>query len=152
MTASNTAEVRKGSTASPFGALTLKDRPPVSHNKKECGFRSNFRNRLTVSEIQFKSPPISRGWREGSPPPIHTYPRGYVFEIFTDSKKWTKIITNGEGSGANNIIRFKPVQTKFLRITLTKSESIVHGERRGQPFDFEVAWTMREFKVLGFGG
>ncbi|HZI24312.1 MAG TPA: discoidin domain-containing protein, partial [Chryseolinea sp.] len=76
-------------------------------------------------------------------------PRGYDLEISVDGQQWTKIITNGEGTGATNTIRFKPVRTKFLRITLTKSESIVHGERRGQPFDFEVAWTMREFKVLG---
>jgi hypothetical protein len=33
---------------------------------------------------------------------------------------------------------------------LTKSEEIIHGERRGQPFDYEVAWTMREMKVFGF--
>ena len=152
MTASNTAEVRKGSTASPLGALTFEGWTTGITQQKGMWFQVELPQPSTVSEIQFKSPPISRGWREGSPPPIHTYPRGYDLEISTDGQQWTKIITNGEGTGANNIIRFKPVQTKFLRITLTKSESIVHGERRGQPFDFEVAWTMREFKVLGFGG
>ncbi len=148
MTASNTAEVRKGSTASPFGALTFEGWTTGITQQKGMWFQVELPQTSTVSEIQFKSPPISRGWREGSPPPIHTYPRGYDLEISTDGQQWTKIITNGEGTGANNTIRFKPVQTKFLRITLTKSESIVHGERRGQPFDFEVAWTMREFKVL----
>jgi mono/diheme cytochrome c family protein len=152
MTASNTAEVRKGSTASPSGALTFEGWTTGITQQKGMWFQVELPQPATVSEIQFKSPPISRGWRQGSPPPIHTYPRGYDLEISTDGQQWTKIITNGEGTGANNTIRFKPVQTKFLRITLTKSESIVHGERRGQPFDFEVAWTMREFKVLGFGG
>ena len=152
MTASNTAEVRKGSTASPLGALTFEGWTTGVTQQKGMWFQVELPQPSTVSEIQFKSPPISRGWREGSPPPIHTYPRGYDLEVSTDGQQWTKIITNGEGTGANNTIRFKPVQTKFLRITLTKSESIVHGERRGQPFDFEVAWTMREFKVLGFGG
>jgi hypothetical protein len=32
---------------------------------------------------------------------------------------------------------------------LTKTEPIVHGERRGKPFDYEVTWTMRELKVFG---
>ena len=152
MTASNTAEVRKGSTASPSGALTFEGWTTGITQQKGMWFQVELPQTATVSETQFKPPPISRGWRQGSPPPIHTYPRGYDLEISTDGHQWTKIITNGEGTGANNTIRFKPVQTKFLRITLTRSESIVHGERRGQPFDFEVAWTMREFKVLGFGG
>ena len=39
MTASNTAEVRKGSTASPWARLHSKDGPPASPNKKECGSR-----------------------------------------------------------------------------------------------------------------
>jgi hypothetical protein len=71
-------------------------------------------------------------------------------EASTDGKQWTKIIAGGEGANPSSIIPFKPVQARFLRITLTQSESVVHGERRGMPFDFEVAWTMREFKMFGF--
>jgi hypothetical protein len=104
----------------------------------------------TISEIQFTSPQISRGWRQGSPPPIPTYPRGYDLETSMDGKQWTKVIENGEGASNNMIIRITPVKARFLRMTLTKSESVVHGERRGQPFDFEVAWTMRELKLYGF--
>jgi hypothetical protein len=37
---------------------------------------------------------------------------------------------------------------RFLRITLTKDESVVHGERRGRPFDYEVVWNMREAKLF----
>ena len=39
----------------------------------------------------------------------------------------------------NTTIRFIRLKQNLLRITLTKSESIVHGERRGQPFDYEVS-------------
>jgi hypothetical protein len=71
-------------------------------------------------------------------------------EVSQDGKQWTKIISNGEGTNAQTVLRFNLVDAKYIKLTLTKSESIVHGERRGQPFDFEVAWTMREFKIYGF--
>jgi mono/diheme cytochrome c family protein len=150
MTASHTAEIRKGSTASPRGALNFEGWTTGVTQQKGMWFQVELPKPATVSEIQFKSQPISRGWRPGSPPPIHTYPRGYDLEVSTDGTQWTKIISNGKGIGQNSIIRFSPVQTKFIKLTLTESESIVHGERRGQPFDFEVAWTMREFKLFGF--
>ncbi len=150
MSASHTGEVRKGSTVSARGALNFEGWTTGITQQKGMWFQVELPKTATISEIQFKSPPISRGWREGSPPPIHTYPKGYDLEVSMDGKQWTKIVSNGEGSGANTTIRFDPVQAKFFRIILTKSESIVHGERRGQPFDYEVAWTMREFKVYGF--
>lgn len=150
MTASHTAETRKGSTASPRGAMNFEGWTTGVSQQKGMWFQIELPQVATISEIQFKSPPISRGWREGSPPPIQTCPRGYDLEISSDGNTWTKIISNGEGAGANNRIRFNPVKTKFVRMTLTKSEPVVHGERRGQPFDFEVAWNMRELKVYGF--
>jgi hypothetical protein len=70
-------------------------------------------------------------------------------DVSLDGKQWTKVITKGEGTGSSMTIRFNAVKAKFLRLTLTKSETVVHGERRGKPFDFEVAWTMREFKIYG---
>jgi len=33
---------------------------------------------------------------------------------------------------------------------LAKSESIVHSERRGKPFDFEPAYAMRELELYVF--
>ncbi|WP_276374944.1 discoidin domain-containing protein [Chryseolinea sp. H1M3-3] len=150
MTASHTGEVRKGSTASALGAFNFEGWTTGVTQQKGMWFQVELPKVATISEIQFKSPPINRGWRQGSPPPIHTYPRGYDLEVSMDGSQWTKIVSDGEGSGANTTIRFNPVQAKFFRITLTKSESIVHGERRGQPFDYEVAWTMREFKLYGF--
>ena len=150
ITASHTAEVRKGSTASPHGALTFEGWTTGITQQKGMWFQVELPKTATISEIQFKSPPISRGWREGSPPPIQTCPRGYDLEVSSDGNSWTKIVSEGVGTGPNNMIRFDPVKTKFLRITLTKSEEIIHGERRGKPFDFEVAWNMRELKVYGF--
>lgn len=150
MTASHTGQTRKGSTASPKGAFTFEGWTTGVTQQAGMWYQIEMPKVATVSEIQFKSPPISRGWREGSPPPIQTFPKGFDLEVSNDGKQWKKIISDGTGTGATNIIRFAPVQTKFIRMTLTKSESIVHGERMGRPFDFEVVWNMRELKVYGF--
>ncbi len=150
MTASHTAETRKGSTASARGAFTFEGWTTGITQQKGMWFQVELPTAATISEIQFKSPPISRGWRPGSPPPIHTYPRGFDLEVSMDGTQWTKVITEGAGTGAKNTVRITPTKTRFIRMTLTKSESIVHGERRGQPFDFEVAWNMRELKIYGF--
>jgi hypothetical protein len=150
MTASHTGEVRKGSTASAKGAFNFEGWTTGITQQQGMWFQIELPHPATISEIQFKSPPINRAFRGVGPPPIHTYPRGYDLEVSKDGTQWTKIISNGAGTGANSNIRFTPIQTKFLRMTLTKSESIVHGERRGRPFDYEVAWTMREFKLYGF--
>jgi mono/diheme cytochrome c family protein len=149
LSASNTAETRKGSTASPQGAFTFEGWTTGVTQQAGMWFQIELPSSKTITELQFKSPPISRGWQKGSPPPIHTYPKEYDVDVSLDGKQWTKVITKGEGTGSSMTIRFNPVNTKFLRITLTKSETIVHGERRGKPFDFEVAWTMREFKIYG---
>ncbi len=149
MSASNTAETRKGSTASAQGAFTFEGWTTGITQQAGMWYQVELPVATTLTELQFKSPPISRGWQKGSPPPIHTYPKEYNVDVSLDGKQWTNVITKGEGTGASMTIRFDPVNAKFLRITLTKSETIVHGERRGRPFDFEVAWTMREFKIYG---
>lgn len=150
VTASHTAEVRKGSTATARAAFTFEGWTTGTTQQEGMWFQIELPKAATFSELQFISPPISRGWREGSPPPIQTCPSGYNVSISTDGTNWTDIVTNGEGKGATNAIRFDPVNAKFLRITLTKSESIIHGERFGKPFDFEVTWSMRELKLYGF--
>lgn len=149
MSSSNTAETRKGSTASAQGAFTFEGWTTGITQQAGMWYQVELPVATTLTELQFKSPPISRGWQKGSPPPIHTYPKEYNVDVSLDGKQWTNVITKREGTGASMTIRFDPVNAKFLRITLTKSETIVHGERRGKPFDFEVAWTMREFKIYG---
>jgi mono/diheme cytochrome c family protein len=149
LTASHAAETRKGSTASADGALTFEGWTTGVTQKAGMWFQVELPEATTLTEIQFLSPPIGRGWRPGSPPPIHTYPREYDVEVSTDGKQWTKVITSGQGDKPQMSIRFQPVQVKFLKMTLKKSEEIVHGERRGQPFDYEVVWSMRTFKLFG---
>jgi mono/diheme cytochrome c family protein len=150
ISASHTGEVRKGSTASPRGAFTFEGWTTGITQQSNMYFQVELPTATTLTEIQFKSPPISRGWREGSPPPIQTYPRAYDVSVSVDGKEWKKIIANQEGTGSSMTVRFDSVDARFLRITLTKSETVVHGERRGKPFDYEVAWTMRELKLYGF--
>lgn len=148
VTASHTGEVRKGSTASPKAAFTFEGWTTGVTQQSGMWFQVELPKVLTLTEIQFKSPSIRRA-RGNDPPPIQTCPRGYDIEVSTDGKAWTKVVANGEGTGQNSVVRFKPTDGKFLRITLTKSEQIIHGERRGQPFDYEVVWNMRELKLFG---
>lgn len=150
VTASHTGEVRKGSTASPKAAFTFEGWTTGVTQKAGMWFQIEFPKTMTVSEIQFKSPSIRRA-RGNDPPPIQTAPRQFKIEVSLDGKSWTTALDNGEGTGSNSVFRFPPAQAKFFRITLTKSEEIIHGQRFGRPFDFEVVWNMRELKVYGFG-
>jgi mono/diheme cytochrome c family protein/glucose/arabinose dehydrogenase len=150
MTASHTGETRKGSTASAKGAFNFEGWTTGITQKAGMWYQIELPAPAKVSEIQFKSPPIRRGGREGAPPPIQTSPRGFDVETSVDGKQWTKVVANGESASPSTTIRFEPVEIKFIRMTLTKSEDIIHGERRGQPFDFEVVWSMREVKIYGY--
>jgi mono/diheme cytochrome c family protein len=148
VTASHTGEVRKGSTATPKAAFSFEGWTTGVTQKEGMWFQVEFPKPVTVSEIQFKSPSIRRS-RENDPPPIQTSPKGYRVEVSNDGKAWKAIVPNGEGTGSNSVIRFASTETKFLRIILTQSQEIIHGERRGQPFDYEVVWNMRELKLFG---
>jgi hypothetical protein len=147
-TASHTGEVRKGSTASPNGALTFEGWTTGVTQREGMWFQVKLPRVITLAEIQFRSPPISRGWRQGSPPPIPTYPRGFNLDVSTDGKTWQRIMTNAEGKDDQTLIRIPPTKAQYFRFTLTKSEEVIHGERRGLPFDYEVTWNMREMKVF----
>lgn len=151
VTASHTGEVRKGGTNIPRAALSFEGWTTGVTQKKGMWFQVELPHEITLAEIQFRSPPISRGWREGSPPPIPTYPRGYDVEVSIDGQKWNKVITNAVGDSNFTLIRLPSATTaKFFRIVLTKDEQVVHGERRGLPHDYEVTWTMREMKIFSY--
>lgn len=150
VSASHTGEIRKGSTATALAAFNFEGWTTGITQREGMWFMIELPRPLTLTELQFKSPPISRGWREGSPPPIQTFPRGYHLEISQDGKQWSNVISDGEGTSAYTVIKLNSVKARFLRMTLTKNETVVHGERRGLPFDYEVAWTMREMKLYGF--
>jgi mono/diheme cytochrome c family protein len=147
-TASHTGEVRKGSTASPKGAFNFEGWTTGVTQKEGMWFQAELPRTIKLAEIQFRSPSISRGWRKGSPPPIPTYPRGYQVEVSTDGETWKRIATDAEGKGDYTVIKIPVHPARYIRFTLTKSEEIVHGEKRGLPFDYEVTWQMSEMKVF----
>ena len=147
LTASHTGSVRKGSRSSPLGAMDFEGWTTGVTQDSGMWFQIELPELTQLTELTFVSPAISRGWRKGSPPPIGTYPRQYNVEISKDGKTWTRLLSNCKGVDSPVRIIFEPTEGKFLRITLTKSEEIVHGERFGQPFDYEVVWKMQELKV-----
>lgn len=147
LTASHSANVRKGSTSSPMGALNFEGWTTGITQQAGMWFQIELPEPTKLAELTFVSPSISRGWREGSPPPIGTYPIEYMVSVSDNGKDWKEIITDGKGAGSHTLIRMDAVSIRFLRITLKKSAEIVHGERMGQPFDYEVPWTMRELKL-----
>lgn len=149
ITASHSGEVRKGSTASPTGAFTYEGWTTGVSQKEGMWFQVEFPSPVTLSEIQFRSPPINRGWGQNRQPPIQTSPRGFDVEVSADGSNWEKVVANGEGTGSFTQIRFDPRTCRFVRLVLTRSESVIHGERRGRPFDYEVTWTMRELRLFG---
>ncbi len=150
ITASNTGATRKGSTESPLGAFSFEGWTTGVTQQEGMWYQIEFPKATDVTEFQFNSPPISRGWREGSPPPIQTFPSNYDVKISMDGENWQTIIEGEEGKEADMIIQFDRVSTKFIRITLNESLEVIHGQRRGQPFDYEVVWNMKEMKVYGF--
>jgi mono/diheme cytochrome c family protein len=148
VSASHVGEVRKGSSASAMGAYTFEGWTTGITQKAGMWFMTELPREIVLTEIQFKSPPISRGWRPGSPRPIPTFPRGFDVELSSDGTSWKKVIANMEGTSNTTVIRFEPAPARFVRLTLTKSEQVVKGERRGLPFDYEVVWNMREMKLF----
>jgi len=150
VTASHSADVRKGSTASAKGALDFEGWTTGITQQEGMWFQVELPKAATLTEIKFISPPISRGWRPGSPPPIHTYPKGYNLEVSADGSQWTKLMDNAQGEKPSTTLRFDAVEARFLRLTLTRSDTVVHGERMGKPHVFEVPWNMRELKLYGW--
>jgi len=53
------------------------------------------------------------------PPPVGTFPRGYQVQVSMDGKTWGAPAAEGRGSGSTTVIPFRPVRTKFVRITQT---------------------------------
>jgi mono/diheme cytochrome c family protein/glucose/arabinose dehydrogenase len=90
---------------------------------------------VMLTEIQFNSTPQAggrggvpggRGRGAGEnvpvtppPPPVGTFPRGYQVQVSMDGKTWGPPAAEGQGSGSTTMIAFRPVRTKFVRITQT---------------------------------
>ena len=104
-------------------------------------FQIEFPEAATLTEIHFTAPPISRGWRPGSPPPLQTYPRAYEILVSMDGEHWNQPVAAGQCDEPDNVIAFYPVSAKFVRITQTGR--LEEGRE-------EVPWAMRQLKVFGF--
>jgi hypothetical protein len=63
------------------------------------------------------------------------YPRGYKVQVSEDGKSWSAPVAKGKGRSALTEIKFKPVNTKFVRITQTGRNGLY--------------WSIHEMKVMG---
>ncbi|PIB28879.1 sorbosone dehydrogenase [Maribacter sp. 4G9] len=140
ITASHSVPTRIGGRASPTSAFNFEGWSTGGNQEEGMWFQIVFPEPMSVSEIHFNATPISRGWRPGSPPPLHTFPRGYRLESSMDGSSW-KEIEKGEGEQADVSLIFDPVEAKFIRMSLTKNF--------GPQEDREIPWSMRQMKIYG---
>lgn len=140
ITASHSASARIGGTASPKSAFNFEGWTTGEQQREGMWFQVELPQPTTLTEIHFTAPPIRRGWRPGSPPPIQTFPRAYEVQVSMDGKNWNKPVASGQCDEPDNIITFYPVKAKFVRITQTGS---VENEEEKAP------WAMKELKVYG---
>jgi hypothetical protein len=152
LTASHSESIRKGSSASPHAALTFEGWTTGVTQETGMWFQIELPEVHRITELSFVSPPISRGWREGSPPPLQTYPHAYKLSVSTDGKSWTDLIPEGKSADNPGKIRFAPTEMKFLRITLTESQQEVEGEWFGRKRIYKIPWVMRELVIWGWEG
>lgn len=150
LTASHSESIRKGSSPSPHAALTFEGWTTGVTQEAGMWFQIELTEARRVAELTFVSPPVSRGWREGSPPPLQTYPHAYTLSASTDGNDWVDLITDGKSTDNPSRIRFAPVEIKFLRIALTESQQEVEGERFGRKRIYKIPWVMRELEVWGW--
>ena len=150
LTASHSESIRKGGKASPRAAFTYEGWTTGITQEADMWFQIELPEVHKITELSFVSPPVSRGWREGSPPPLQTYPHEYILSISTDGKNWIDLIPNGKSSDNPSRIRFAPTEVKFLRITLQKSLQDIDGEWFGRKRTFKTPWIMRELEVWGW--
>jgi len=75
-----------------------------------------------------------------APPPAFAnngYPRGYKVQVSTNGTTWSAPVAQGSGSGPRTVISFAPVQTRFVRITLTDPAGAV------------PAWSITNLRLYG---
>lgn len=148
ISASHSADTRKGSTSSPLGAFNFEGWTTGITQQKGMWFQIELPEAQLLTEMSFKSQVIGRGWRPGSPPPLQTSPKGYDISVSSDGENWKKVVENGASPDSPTRMIFEPVSARFVRITLTKSEEIVHGTFRDKPIEYEVPWQMQEFELF----
>jgi mono/diheme cytochrome c family protein len=138
VTASHSAPIRIGGTASPLGAFNFEGWTAGEKQKKGMWYQIEFPDVTTITEIHFNSPPKRRGDYRDRIPPIQSYPRSYELQVSSDGVNWNTIDA-GKCDSADAILFFEPNKTKFLRIILTDNL-----EEEG-----EIPWSMRQMKIFG---
>jgi mono/diheme cytochrome c family protein len=140
ITASHSVPTRIGGRASPSSAFNFEGWSTGGNQEKGMWFQIAFPEQMNLSEVHFNATPIYRGWRPDAPPPLQTFPRGYILETSMDGSSWMEI-ENSNGEQADVSLVFDTVKAKFLRIKLTKNF--------GPQEDHEIPWSMRQMKIYG---
>lgn len=150
LTASHSESIRKGGHASPHAALSYEGWTSGITQHSGMWFQIELPEVRRITELTFVSPPVSRGWREGSPPPLPTYPYAYTLSASTNGRDWTDLIHDGKSTDNPSRIRFASTEAKLLRMTLTATQQDIEGERFGRKHIYKVPWVMRELEVWGW--
>ena len=137
VTASHSKATRIGGTAVPFGVFGFEGWTTGVAQDKGMWFQIELEKAENITEIQFISEPISRGWRKGSPPPLQTYPRDFEVLISTDGIDWSAPVASGHPDFEEVLIRLKNVSTKYLKIV-----------QKAGVNENDEPWSMREMKLF----
>ena len=127
------------------GALTLAGWTTAAPQAAGMWWQVELPAPVTLSEIQFDSPAGGRGFGIGSlggggrggtvnsvepaagggggrgnaaTPPPGLYPRAYRVHTSLDGKTWGRPVAEGPGAPGQTSITFRPVQARFVRISL----------------------------------
>ena len=138
VSASHSANHRVGGSDDAFGALTFEGWTTGLPQEPGMWFQVEFPEPVTLTEIQFESPPIRRGWGDNAPPPLQTYPRSYTVHTSDDGINWSEAIVSGEGQSSRTVLSFLPTETSFIRINQTALA----------PEEDLVPWNMRSMKFF----
>ncbi|MFX0555603.1 DUF7133 domain-containing protein [Maribacter sp. CXY002] len=136
VTSSHTAPNRIGGTASPKSAFNYEGWTTGEHQKKGMWFQVEFPKSIGLTGLSYNSQPISRGWREGSPPPLQTYPRSFKIETSLDGENWDSVY-QGLGDSPDFNKDFEVTSAKYIKFTLTE----------GFEDENEIPWRMRQLKL-----
>jgi hypothetical protein len=56
--------------------------------------------------------------------PLNKRVKGYLLEVGLDRSSWTTVASNDNNTDQDIFINFEPVQTRYVRITITKSDQL----------------------------
>ena len=125
------------STATASNAFSLTGWSTGAPQQADMWFQIELPAPVSVTEIQFTSPP--QGGGRGGPPPSPTFPRDYRLEVSPDGAAWTVVKADGRSVANVTTIAFGPVSVRFLKIALTASHTDA------------PAWAMQRLRIYRAG-